>query len=76
MDMLRTAAKRTGRAHIVCGLIPFDTSEPASLRLTEDVTLTPRRIPPPAQTDRSAGDAEGPALRPPRRRQAVEPRRN
>ncbi|MFB9777718.1 isochorismate synthase [Brevibacterium otitidis] len=59
MEMLTAAGRRTGRAHIVCGLIPFDTSEPACLRLTDDVTLTPRRIPLPAQTRRPA-DSSGP----------------
>ncbi|MBD8019906.1 isochorismate synthase [Brevibacterium gallinarum] len=59
-EMLTAATKRSGRAHIVCGLIPFDTSEPACLRLTDDVTLTPRRIPLPAQTRRPADSAGTP----------------
>ena len=45
ISMLTAAVRRTGRMHIVCGLIPFSTSEPASLLLTDNVTMTPRSLP-------------------------------
>lgn len=42
LAQLRAAEARTGRTHVMCGLIPFDTSQPAHLRLTSRAGFLPR----------------------------------
>ncbi|MDR2256828.1 MAG: isochorismate synthase [Arthrobacter sp.] len=42
LAQLRAAEARTGRTHVLCGLIPFDTSQPAHLRLTSRAGFLPR----------------------------------
>ncbi|MCP3424996.1 isochorismate synthase [Rothia sp. AR01] len=51
---LRERERATGRAHVLYGMIPFDLSEPADLRVTDRAAWRPRSVEPAALG--SAGD--------------------
>ncbi|WP_127842801.1 isochorismate synthase [Actinomyces wuliandei] len=61
LAVLRHAEEEAGQAHVLCGLIPFDLSEPAHLRVTSSVSWRPRRwsTPSPAPQDPPALPGHG-----------------
>lgn len=51
VEQVRAAEAATGRAHVLCGLIPFDLARPAELLLTDRAAFHPRTTAATAATD-------------------------